>query len=266
MPVVPEPRFLPSTDRATTRAVTFSAHRWGGFALPLARTTHLELLDRLGDLTPGQVLSGNLRDIRRANRWFGGTRAIRDEIAPLARRNTAEPLSILDVATGSADIPVALVNWAEREGNGLRIVATDLQPAVLAVARAAVRPERITVEQADALSLPYPDDTFDVVTLSLALHHFEPEDAQRVLREMGRVARQALIVNDLERSRSGYLGAWLFAHLLTTNPMTRNDAPLSVRRAYTRPEALALAHAAGWHRARVRAVVPCRYMLTGRPA
>lgn len=266
MPVVRRSRFLPSTVRATTGTDTFSTHRWGGFAVPLARATHLELLDRLGDRTPAPVLAGNLRDIRRANRWFGGTRAIRDEIAPLARRKTAGPLAILDVATGSADIPVALVNWADREGHHLRLVATDLQPAVLAVARAAALPARITVEQADALSLPYPDDVFDVVILSLALHHFEPQDAERVLQEMGRVGRQALIVNDLERSRSGYLGAWLFAHLLTANRMTRNDAPLSVRRAYTRPEALALAHAAGWHGARVRSVVPCRYLLTGRPA
>jgi hypothetical protein len=54
--------------------------------------------------------------------------------------------------------------------------------------------------------------------------------------------------------------------MLTTNVMTRNDAPLSVRRAYTRHEALALAHAAGWHGARVRPVVPFRYLLSGRPA
>jgi hypothetical protein len=75
-----------------------------------------------------------------------------------------------------------------------------------------------------------------------------------------------MLVNDLERSWAGYAGAWLFGRLLTSNPMTRNDAPLSVRRAYTRPEALALAHAAGWHGARVRYSVPHRYVLTGRPA
>ena len=234
--------------------------------MPLARTHDLELLDRLGEQTPVGVLAGNLRDIRRANRWLGGTRTVVNALVHvLPAPGTGEPISILDVATGSADIPVAVAGWAAREGRNVSIVATDLQPDVLAVARAAEQPGRITVELADALNLPYPDDAFDVVTLSLALHHFDGDDALRVLQEMRRVGRRALIVNDLERSRPGYAGAWLFGRLLTTNRMTRNDAPLSVRRAYTRPEALALAHTAGWHDARVRSVPPFRYVLTGRP-
>lgn len=235
--------------------------------VPLARTHRMELLDQAGRHLPADVLCGNLRDIRRANRWFGGTRAVITTLAPLLhKQDAAAPLSILDVATGSADIPIALAKWARRERRDVRIVATDLQPNVLAVANADVEATSIVVEQADALNLPYPDDAFDVVTLSLALHHFEPDDALRVLREMARVGSRVMIVNDLERSWSGYAGAWLFGHLLTTNRMTRHDAPLSVRRAYTRQEALALAHAAGWHAARVRCSIPHRYLLTGRPA
>ena len=227
----------------------------------------MELLDQIDGQAPADVLSGNLRDIRRANRWFGGTRAVIRELAPLLRwSDTSSPLSILDVATGSADIPIALANRARHEGHAVRIVATDVQPDVLTVARAAAEERGIDVELADAVALPYADGSFDVVTLSLALHHFEPDDAKSVLREMGRVARRMMIVNDLERSWTGYAGAWLFGHLLTTNRMTRNDAPLSVRRAYTRPEALALAHAAGWHAARTRYSPPNRFVLTGRPA
>ena len=235
--------------------------------MPLARTHTLELLDQLGHRVQAGELRGNLRDIRRANRWFGGTRAVVTTLTPLlSAQHPMTPLSILDVATGSADIPIALASWAEREGCSLRLVATDLQPDVLAVANEAVGTSGIVVEQADALDLPYPDGSFDVVTLSLALHHFEPDDAIRVLGEMGRVARQMMVVNDLERSWAGYAGAWLFGRLLTSNQMTRNDAPLSVRRAYTQPEALALAHAAGWHAARARYSLLHRYVLTGRPA
>lgn len=235
--------------------------------MPLARTYKLELLDQIDRQAPVDALRGNLRDIRRANRWFGGTRAVVTALAPLLRTQDATvPLSILDVATGSADIPIALAGWAKREGNAVRIVATDLQPDVLTVASEAVGETGIVIEQADALNLPYPDDSFDIVTLSLALHHFEPDDAIRVLREMGRVARRMMVVNDLERSWAGYAGAWLFGRLLTSNLMTRNDAPLSVRRAYTRPEALSLAHSAGWHAAQARYSVPHRYVLTGRPA
>src|SRR5688572_5042617 len=91
-------------------------HRPKGVAVPLARTHKLELLDQLDHQAPVDALRGNLRDIRRANRWFGGTRAVVTTLAPLLRTQDATvPLSILDVATGSADIPIALAGWAQHE-------------------------------------------------------------------------------------------------------------------------------------------------------
>jgi hypothetical protein len=82
---------------------------------------------------------------------------------------------------------------------------------------------------------------------------------------MRRVGRRLLVVNDLERCRSGYVGAWLVGRLFTRNRLTRHDAPLSVQRAYTRDEALALARAAGWGQAHVRGAAPFRYVLTDAP-
>jgi hypothetical protein len=53
-------------------------------------------------------------------------------------------------------------------------------------------------------------------------------------------------VNDLERSLPAWIGAWLLAHGTTRNRLTRHDAPLSVRRAYTKEEILGLCRQAGW--------------------
>ena len=232
----------------------------------MARANRQELLDSAAERVPARELADNLRDIRRANRAFGGTRAVLAELRPLLHAwPAATPLTVLDVATGSADIPRAIADAAQRASVCVRIVATDLQPGVLAVARTAERPGILSVEQADARALPYADDAFDVVTLSLALHHFSPDEGCQVLAEMRRVGRRLLLVNDLERSRAGYLGAWLVGRLLTRNRLTRHDAPLSVQRAYTRAEALALARAAGWTQTRVRRAAPFRYVLTGAP-
>jgi SAM-dependent methyltransferase len=229
----------------------------------MLRTNATELLDREADTVAPEELAGNLRDIRRANRFLGGTRAVLRALAPVLGASGGEVVSVLDVATGSADIPQAIVGEARRRGWRVRVLATDVQPSVLAVARAAELPGVLAVEQADARTLPYADGSFDVVTLSLALHHFAPEDALVVLSEMRRVGKRLLVVNDLERSRAGYAGAWLVGHALTRNRLTRHDAPLSVRRAYTRGEALALARRAGWHAPKVRGAIPFRYVLTG---
>ena len=97
----------------------------------------------------------------------------------------------------------------------------------------------------DGLALPYPDRSFDVVHASMVLHHLTVDEAVRLIREMARVARLGVVVNDLERSRLGWIGAWLMAHLLTGNRYTRHDAPLSVRRSYRAVEMAALLRDAG---------------------
>jgi SAM-dependent methyltransferase len=186
-------------------------------------------------------LVANLRDIERANRWLGGT-------APVVRAVFGTGAqSVLDVGCGSGDIPLALVRRAERGGRALEVTCLDHSAQMLAIARERTNAHpRLSFVQADGASLPFPDRSFDVVTCNLALHHFEPDAAVRLLAEMRRVARTTPLVCDLRRSALGYAGAIAFAYATTRNRLTRHDAPLSVRRSYTPAEATSLALRAGW--------------------
>ena len=193
-------------------------------------TDALELLD--GPLDDPEALADNLRDLRRINRWLGGVSLTRSAIA-CARRRT-ESLSLLDVGTGGADIPLALIDGASGRGVQLRIVGLDsrreiLEAAVRADPAAASTPD-LELRLGDGLALPFDDRSFDVVHCSLVVHHLAPEEAVALFDEMRRVARIGVVINDLDRSRIGWLGAWLIGHLLTRNRYTRHDAPLSVRR------------------------------------
>jgi ubiquinone/menaquinone biosynthesis C-methylase UbiE len=96
---------------------------------------------------------------------------------------------------------------------------------------------------ADGRSLPYSDGSFDVVHASLVLHHHEPDEAETFLRELGRVARLGVVINDLGRAPFTLLGAWLLSHACTRNAFSRHDASLSARRAYTQAEVVELL----WH-------------------
>jgi hypothetical protein len=98
----------------------------------------------------------------------------------------------------------------------------------------------LSLRVADGLALPYPDGAFDVAHCSMVVHHLEPTDAVALLREMARVARLGVVVNDLVRGRLFWAGAWVMSHAATRNQLTRNDAPLSVRRAFSRAELRAL--------------------------
>jgi ubiquinone/menaquinone biosynthesis C-methylase UbiE len=131
----------------------------------------------------------------------------------------------------------------------VRVTAIDSRREVIDAALA-IHPE-LAADQAiemavgDGRRLPYPDGAFHVAHASLVLHHLEPEDAVAFLRELGRVASVGVVVNDLARGRLAWLGAWLLLHAMTRNRFTLHDGPLSVRRAYTLPEARELLGEAG---------------------
>ncbi|HVC34196.1 MAG TPA: methyltransferase domain-containing protein [Chloroflexota bacterium] len=209
----------------------------------LSRTDEPELIDRSGH--DPAVLAENLADIRQVNRWLGGTwLTIRALDHLTAGMPPGAAVSILDVATGSADLPEAIIAEARRRGLVVRLLATDVSEQILGLARCRVS-TAMEFAVVDGRFLPFANDSFDVVTCSLVLHHLDPDAAVAMLREMSRVARRGIVVNDLVRSRIGYWGAWLLCHLLTSNPLTRHDGPLSVRRSYTYGEMTALAERAG---------------------
>lgn len=213
-----------------------------------------ELMDE-PDVDPRE-LERALRDLRVVNRWFGGggaaVEAGMEALKGFAREGVA--ITVLDLCTGSADIPVALLGRARRSGLDLRIVATDLHPGAVRAARSrtAAEPD-IRVESADALDLPYPTGAFDLVMCHTALHHFDEAAAVRLLAGMRRVAARAVVVTDLRRGRLALASvALLAATLWRGHPVTRHDSVVSVRAAFTPQEALDLAHAAGLVRPRVR--------------
>jgi len=212
------------------------------------RVDNAELLD-----DPAAVqsdLAANLADIRRLNSWFGGTELILDYVRPLLRRHDVS--SLLDVATGSADIPVAIHRWAEEEGLRVHIEAADISTEVLSQAEKLVTGTPVRLKCADARDLPWADASVDVVTCCLSLHHFPPAEARRVLAELWRVARVAVVATDLTRGLVAYAAAILATRTVARNRMTRHDGPLSVLRAYTRAELQDLAMDAGLRDARVR--------------
>jgi ubiquinone/menaquinone biosynthesis C-methylase UbiE len=210
-----------------------------------------ELLDRAGH-DPAE-LAANLRDIRTVNRLAGGVATVLCHLPGLlSHLPRGHPLEILDLATGSGDIPLSLVTWAERQGRPLQLTVTDRSPEILAEARRTLGGvSGVTFAVCDARAVPLPERSFDVVLCSLSLHHFAPEEAVQVLREMDRLSCTGFILNDIRRCLAGYVAAWVASRVATRNRLTHHDMPLSVLRAYTPDELRALLRQAGIHDASV---------------
>lgn len=205
-----------------------------------------------GDLSDELVLEGNLRDLRRINRFLGGlelSRRALDALALATRLRWDHPASLLDVGTGGADIPLGLIADWRRSGRRLTVLGIDNRAEIL-VAAGRERPgvlatDGLTLRVADGRTLPFEGGSFDFAHSSMVLHHLDPPDAATLLREMARVARHGIVINDLARGRLRYLGTWILLHAVTRNAFTRHDGPLSVRRAYSLAEARTLLTEAG---------------------
>lgn len=192
-----------------------------------------------------------LRDLGWINRFLGGRAFVLsflDRALPAwrAQREAAHrPLRLLDVATGGADIPLAVAAWADRRRVPVHIIAVDRHPTTARLARemTAACPA-ISVLQADARALPFADGAFDVCLCTLALHHLASDEALALLRSLHRLGRIGFLAADLVRGWRGYAGVWLLTRL-SRSPVLRHDGPLSVRRALSLDEYRRLAAASG---------------------
>ncbi len=208
-----------------------------------------ELIDLPIDEDSLSEYAGSLADIRKVNRFLGDYHAVLKYFSSLLSSDTtlqAGAVRVLDIATGSADIPAALVKWARRKGIQVEVTAIDNNSSAVREATFFTRdyPE-ITVAVADGFSLPFEDSSFDVVLCSKTLHHFSEDDTVRLLKEIIRVADIGYIIMDLRRSWVAWALITALTRLFTKNRFTRHDGPMSVLRSYTVPELDALAERAG---------------------
>jgi SAM-dependent methyltransferase len=190
---------------------------------------------------PRDLLIEDLRNLRRINRYLG--------CYPNALRGVGRALegialprfTLLDVGTGSADIPALIARWARRQRLDGRIIGLEREPITLGQAAIQTRGVReVSLIRGDALAPPFRPKSIDIVLASQLLHHFSDEQMVRLLRTWAGLARRAVIVNDLVRHAVAYHGVRLLTRAMTRNVMTRTDGPLSVQRSLTIEEWRAL--------------------------
>ncbi|MEY2489433.1 MAG: hypothetical protein QOC70_1375 [Verrucomicrobiota bacterium] len=203
-----------------------------------------ELMDRPQPVTAELV--SDLDNLRQFNRHFGSyaltMHFLRRWIQP------GMQVRVLDLATGSGDIPRLVVDHARAIDAKAAVDAIDQQSSTLEIARglSADYPE-IEFIQGDILSLEE-DGQYDIVLCSLALHHFDETAAVRLLERCRHLSRKFVLVSDLRRGFLATTGVYLLTALIYREPMTRNDARLSAARAFSFREFALLAERAGWRR------------------
>lgn len=171
------------------------------------------------------------RDIALANRLFGGIHAVQAELAPWLRQS-GPAATLLDVGTGTGDIPERLRQLAASDNVSLRVFGLDGRIELVK----ATREWPVAGVCGDALALPFAERAFDFVICSQVLHHFAADDAVRLVREMHRVARRRVLIADLRRSWVAAAGLWLVSFPLGFHKVSRHDGVVSILRGFVESE------------------------------
>jgi 2-polyprenyl-3-methyl-5-hydroxy-6-metoxy-1,4-benzoquinol methylase len=220
-----------------------------------------EIMDQPG-LPPRQHVQA-LRGLERINYWSGSARILWPAILDALRRNGTPSLRLLDVACGAGDVALRLARKARKAGFDLDVSGCDISPRAVDYARrqAARQAARADFFVGNALEGPLPPQ-YDIVTCSLFLHHLSETEAIVLLRRMGHLARQMVLVNDLARGLAGFFLAFVGTRLLSSSPVVHVDGPRSVESAFSSQEALRIAERANLAGATVQPRWPCRFLLT----
>lgn len=222
-----------------------------------------ELMDEPG-LDARQHASA-LRALARLNRFSGSAGILWEPIKALAATPGHAAIRVLDIATGSGDVPVALARRAAKAGVALEIDGCDLSERALEHARARAAAAGVAARffPLDAVNADLPGG-YDVMISSLFMHHLHEKDVVSLLYKMRCGAARMVLVNDLRRTTPGLAAAYAASRLFSRSHVVHVDAVLSVKAAFTIPEFAALAHEAGLDGATVVPRLPMRFLMTWR--
>ena len=228
-----------------------------------ARVLGSELLDQ--GAMPSPEVRRSLLDLRRTNRLFGGRRILTAAVMGEALRLDLRRFSILDIASGSCDLPLALLDAAQERGLDASAFALEYWHRHLAMFRTDwMNRPNLQAVCADAFCAPFADRAFDFVTCSLFFHHLTEDRAVALLSQMNRWARHAIIISDLERHPLPYYFFGAFSRFFTISPVSRVDGTISMRQSFRRNELERIAERSGLKNFTVVRRWPFRLLLVAR--
>ena len=198
-----------------------------------SRATAMEFLD-LPDCDPS-LAAASYRFMETVNFHFGGIRMVQRFLAAeIAGRHAGAPLRILDIGSGSCDIPLAVSRWARAHGIPLHFTSLEMagHAADIArgqLARAGNSPGQLLQED---VFTHLPAEPYDYAVTSMCFHHFSNAQILMLLHRLRGFVRNSMLINDLRRSQLASLAARLLLAATAAPAGVRHDALLSIRRGF----------------------------------
>ena len=202
------------------------------------RTTQTELMDD-SSLEP-DMLNAVLRDVSRANRFLGGNRITQNAVLHILRRHPNTEYSIMDVGCGEGAMLRQLALLCRRKKYRVRFIGVDINESAIQLAKEYSQdfPE-IQFSTRDIIADKEDGLFADIVLCTLTLHHIPSSQVPKFLGGMAKIARKAVVVNDLQRSPLAYYLFKIFSAIFIKTKIARHDGLVSIKRGFKRKELIA---------------------------
>lgn len=227
------------------------------------RSYEKELMDDFG--LSNDALRKNLEELEVINYWLGGNQVITNALNKLLKKGIIQPnqpLKIADLGSGGGDVLRVMAKWGRKKNISLELTGIDANEYMISYAtqRCQKYPE-IAFEQTDIFSEKFKPENYDLITCSLFCHHFTDEELHQLFSKLYQTTQKGVIINDLHRHPFAYYSIKWLTRLFNGSYLVKNDAPLSVLRAFIRQELATLLQQASIPKFRVQWLWAFRYQV-----
>jgi 2-polyprenyl-3-methyl-5-hydroxy-6-metoxy-1,4-benzoquinol methylase len=207
------------------------------------RSYQKELLDR--DDIPFEEIKRNMYELDVINQYLGGHAITIAGLRNLLKNDVFHtPLSIVEIGCGGGDNLRAIKKWCSKNGVSVQLTGVDINPQCISYAESRKENSGIEFICSDYKTVQFQFKP-DVIFSSLFCHHFTDEELVFMLKWMKHNAALGFFINDLHRHPLAYHSIKILTKLFSKSRLVKNDAPLSVKRGFSKEEWIHLLSKAG---------------------
>lgn len=206
------------------------------------RSNEKELIDDL-ELN-NDALRQNLEELALINKYLGGNQVTVSGLTKLLSGSTISiagneklKITVADLGCGGGDMLIVMADWARKKGINGQFIGIDANDFMIDFGTERTAQHlNISYLHQDIYSEEFKEKSFDIVTMTLFCHHFSDENLITIFKQLKKQTRIGIVINDIHRHWFAYHSiAWITKFFLKSY-LVKNDAKLSVWRAFIRED------------------------------
>ena len=208
------------------------------------RSNEKELIDDLE--LDNDALRQNLEELALINKYLGGNQVTTSGLKRLlsnflkgtpAVPNPKSPITIADLGCGGGDMLMVMADWAKKKEINAQFIGIDANDFMIDFGmKRTANYQNISYLHQDIYSEEFKEKSFDIVTMTLFCHHFSDESLVQLLQQLKKQTRIGIVINDIHRHWFAYHSIAWITKLFLKSYLVKNDAKLSVWRAFVRED------------------------------